>query len=112
MPGGEVCLLKIHELAAVNREIKATGKTMSLRPSAMAMKQLVTSLYGVSDFRGIRKSSGLIGAPSMINVGVGTLRTKALRVLLGPSGIGVIRDLPRTFAELAITGLALQRCHG
>ncbi len=100
----------------------------------MAMKQLVMSIHGLSDFRGIRKSSALIGAPSMINVGEGTLRTKALRLLLGPSGIGVILDLPRTFAELAstpsgvrqiaeagssgdekglaITGLALRRCRG
>jgi PST family polysaccharide transporter len=68
-----------------------------------------------SSFRNILKSSALIGASSVINVGVGALRTKALAVLLGPAGIGLmgafsmILDLARNFAELGITSSGVRQ---
>ena len=66
-------------------------------------------------FRKILKSSALIGASTIINVGVGALRTKALAVLLGPSGIGLmgafgmILDLARSLAELGITSSGVRQ---
>jgi enterobacterial common antigen flippase len=66
-------------------------------------------------FRNILKSSALIGASSVINVGVGALRTKALAVLLGPAGIGLmgafsmILDLARNFAELGLTSSGVRQ---
>lgn len=81
----------------------------------MAMKQPGSSSSGTSDFRSILKSSALIGASSVINVGVGALRTKALAVLLGPTGIGLmgafgmILDLARNFSELGITASGVRQ---
>jgi enterobacterial common antigen flippase len=66
-------------------------------------------------FRGILKSSALIGASSVINVGVGALRTKVLALLLGPAGIGLlgafmmILDLARNFSELGITSSGVRQ---
>lgn len=65
--------------------------------------------------RGILKSSALIGASSVINIGVGALRTKALAVMLGPAGIGLlgafgmILDLARNFAELGMTSSGVRQ---
>ena len=38
----------------------------------------------------ILKSSALIGGASMINIAIGIVRTKAIAMLLGPSGIGLL----------------------
>src|SRR5262245_32167368 len=38
----------------------------------------------------VLKSSVLVGGSSMLNIGLGIIRTKALAVLLGPSGVGVL----------------------
>jgi enterobacterial common antigen flippase len=54
------------------------------------------------------KSSALIGASSVINIGLGIVRTKAMAVLLGPSGIGLlglygsITELTRVVAGMGI----------
>ncbi|MGB7566146.1 MAG: O-antigen translocase, partial [Prochlorococcaceae cyanobacterium] len=59
-------------------------------------------------FRGILKSSALIGGSSLINIGVGAMRTKALALLLGPAGIGLmggftmILELSRNIAQLGL----------
>jgi PST family polysaccharide transporter len=56
----------------------------------------------------ILKSSALIGGSSMINIGFGIIRAKAMALLLGPSGVGLlgnyvaISDLTRTAAGLGI----------
>ena len=68
-----------------------------------------------SSFRGILKSSALIGGSSLINIGLGALRSKALALMLGPSGIGLlgaftmILDLARNFAELGITSSGVRQ---
>lgn len=62
-----------------------------------------------SGFRGILKASALIGASSLINVGLGAIRTKAMAVMLGPAGIGLmgafwmILDLARSVAQLGVS---------
>lgn len=54
------------------------------------------------------KSSALIGGSSVLNVGFRILRTKAIAVLLGPTGVGLlsifdnISELTRTVAGLGI----------
>jgi enterobacterial common antigen flippase len=66
-------------------------------------------------FRGILKSSALIGASSLVNVGLGALRTKALAVMLGPAGIGllgaftIILELARSAAQLGMTGSGVRQ---
>ena len=66
-------------------------------------------------FRGILKSSALIGASSLINVGLGAVRTKAMAVMLGPAGIGLlgafsmILDLARSIAQLGLNGSGVRQ---
>jgi enterobacterial common antigen flippase len=66
-------------------------------------------------FRGILKSSALIGASSLINVGLGALRTKAVAVLLGPAGIGLLGafgmllDFARSVAQLGLNGSGVRQ---
>jgi PST family polysaccharide transporter len=66
-------------------------------------------------FRGILKSSALIGASSVITMVVGALRTKALAVLLGPAGMGLlgaftmILELARNVAELGLTSSGVRQ---
>ncbi len=66
-------------------------------------------------FGTILKSSALIGGASLINVVVGALRNKALAVLLGPAGIGLmgaftmILELSRNIAQLGLTGSGVRQ---
>jgi PST family polysaccharide transporter len=66
-------------------------------------------------FRGILRSSALIGASSLINVGLGALRTKALAVLLGPAGIGLLGafsmllDLARSISQMGLNGSGVRQ---
>jgi enterobacterial common antigen flippase len=66
-------------------------------------------------FRVILKSSALIGASSLINVGLGALRTKAVAVLLGPAGIGLLGafgmllDFARSVAQLGLNGSGVRQ---
>lgn len=68
-----------------------------------------------SGFRGILKASALIGASSLINVGLGAVRTKAMAVMLGPAGIGLlgafsmILDLARSVAQLGLSGSGVRQ---
>lgn len=84
-------------------------------PGADAAAQEPAATGGVASFRGILKASALIGASSLINVGVGALRTKAMAVLLGPAGIGLmgafsmILDLARSLAQMGMTGSGVRQ---
>ena len=42
-----------------------------------------------ASFRRILRSSAIIGSASVVNIGLGMARTKALAVLLGPAGVGL-----------------------
>jgi enterobacterial common antigen flippase len=63
----------------------------------------------------ILRSSALIGAASGVNLAIGILRTKALALLLGPAGIGLIglytslTDLARSVAQLGINGSGVRQ---
>jgi enterobacterial common antigen flippase len=70
---------------------------------------------GAEGFRSILKSSALIGGSSLINVGLGALRTKAIAVMLGPAGIGLlgafgmILDLARNVSQLGMSGSGVRQ---
>jgi len=63
----------------------------------------------------ILKSSALIGGSSVLNIGIGILRTKAMAVLLGPAGFGLlglygsIIDLAVSIAGTSITGSGVRQ---
>lgn len=59
--------------------------TVTDSPSAEKAEQGRASSYG-----SILKSSSIVGGGEVINYGVGLLRTKAVALLLGPSGIGLL----------------------
>lgn len=44
----------------------------------------------INIYRGVLKSTSLIGGSSLINIFTGMVRTKFVAVLLGPSGIGLM----------------------
>jgi PST family polysaccharide transporter len=50
----------------------------------------------------ILKSSALIGGSSMLNIGIGMLRTKAMALLLGPAGFGLM-GLYGSIVDLAVS---------
>lgn len=50
----------------------------------------------------ILKSSALIGGSSVLNIGIGVVRTKAMAVMLGPSGIGLM-GLYGSVIDLAVS---------
>jgi enterobacterial common antigen flippase len=80
---------------------------------ASALESSIASQGG--GFRGILKSSALIGAASLINVGLGAVRTKAMAVLLGPAGFGLmgafgmVVDLARNISQLGLTGSGVRQ---
>ena len=63
----------------------------------------------------ILKSSALIGSSSMLNIGLGIVRTKAMAVLLGPAGVGLlglygsIADLTRSIAGMGINSSGVRQ---
>lgn len=63
----------------------------------------------------ILRSSALVGGSSMVNVGVGIVRTKAMAVLLGPAGVGLIglyssiADLTQSLAGLGINSSGVRQ---
>lgn len=63
----------------------------------------------------IIKSSALIGGSSMANIALGIVRTKAMALLLGPSGIGLlglygsVADLARGIAGMGINGSGVRQ---
>ncbi|MCI0599287.1 MAG: O-antigen translocase [Beijerinckiaceae bacterium] len=50
----------------------------------------------------ILKSSALIGGSSVLNIGIGIVRTKAMAVMLGPAGFGLM-GLYGSIADLAVS---------
>ncbi len=63
----------------------------------------------------ILKSSAIIGGSSVAGIGLGIVRTKAMALILGPAGIGLmglfgaISDLSRTIAEMGINGSGVRQ---
>jgi antigen flippase len=63
----------------------------------------------------ILKSSAIIGGSSVLNIGFGIVRTKAMALFLGPAGVGLlglygsIADLARCLAGLGINGSGVRQ---
>ena len=63
----------------------------------------------------ILKSSALVGGSSVLNIGIGILRTKVLAVLLGPAGFGLLSvygsvvTLTQTFAGMGINSSGVRQ---
>ena len=68
-----------------------------------------------TSYHEIFKSSAIIGGSSIVNMLIGLVRTKAMAVMLGPAGLGLmgaftsITDLARTFAELGINSSGVRQ---
>ena len=63
----------------------------------------------------ILKSSAVIGGSSVVNIGLGIVRTKVMALLLGPAGVGLlgvyssIADLARTVAGMGINSSGVRQ---
>src|ERR1700722_8750335 len=63
----------------------------------------------------ILKSSALVGGSSVLNVGIGIIRTKAMAMLLGPAGFGLfglygsIVDLTQAMAGMGINSSGVRQ---
>ena len=55
-----------------------------------AAKETVTEKPAYESYRGILKSTTLIGGASVLNILIGMVRTKFVAILLGPSGVGLL----------------------
>jgi len=68
-----------------------------------------------SSYGEILKSSTLIGGSTVLNLAVGIVRTKAMAVLLGPAGFGLmgvftsVADLARSAAEMGINSSGVRQ---
>ncbi len=68
-----------------------------------------------SSYRDILKSSAMIGGSSAINVCIGIVRTKAMAVLLGPAGYGImgayvlIVELSRSVAQMGLNASGVRQ---
>lgn len=66
-------------------------------------------------YRQILKSSVLIGGSSVVNIGIGIVRTKVMALLLGPSGVGLmglyssIADLVQNIAGMGINSSGVRQ---
>jgi PST family polysaccharide transporter len=78
-----------------------------LTPSAPARRK--------HSYRDILNSSALIGGSSAINVCIGVVRTKAMALLLGPAGYGVmgaymqIAEVARSIAQMGLNGSGVRQ---
>ena len=88
----------------MKRESSSAG-ALTISPSAAEQE---TSADRANSYKKILHSSALIGGSTMITLAIGLLRTKAMAVILGPSGFGImgmylqIVEIARTVAQLGV----------
>lgn len=81
-------------------------------PGAIAM---LPASRGRGTYGEILRSTILIGGSSILNVAIGIVRTKAMAVLLGPAGFGLmgmyssLADLARSVAEMGINSSGVRQ---
>lgn len=74
-----------------------------------------TGTTGKSSYGQILKSSALIGGSSLLNVAIGVVRTKAMAVLLGPGGVGLLGlygavfDLAQSVAGMGVNSSGVRQ---
>jgi PST family polysaccharide transporter len=70
---------------------------------------------GAGTYRQILRSSAIVGGSSVVSMAIGLVRTKAMALMLGPGGFGLmgalstIADLARTIAELGINSSGVRQ---
>jgi enterobacterial common antigen flippase len=73
------------------------------------------SSHGHSHYRQILKSSALIGSSSLVNAVLGIVRAKAMALLVGPAGVGLmgaltsVFDLTRCVAEMGLNSSGVRQ---
>lgn len=77
--------------------IQASPAVMSASDPARGSAEVTPRKHSYGQ---ILKSSALIGGASVVNIGIGMIRTKAMAVMLGPAGFGLI-GLYNSIADLA-----------
>jgi O-antigen/teichoic acid export membrane protein len=85
-------------------------------PAGLVPPQLPpTGAAGTSTYGQILKSSAMIGGSSVVNIGIGLIRTKALALFLGPAGIGLmglyssILNLAQSIASMGINSSGVRQ---
>jgi len=87
----------------------------SAGPPERAARAVESAVIEKQTYGQILKSSALIGGSSVLNVAIGIIRIKAMAVLLGPAGIGLlgvygsIADLTRSIAEMGINSSGVRQ---
>jgi len=84
--------------------------SLEVAPAEVRAAEEKKSTYGQ-----ILKSSALVGGSSVLNIGVGIVRTKAMAVLLGPSGFGLfglyasLANLTQTLAGMGVNSSGVRQ---
>jgi PST family polysaccharide transporter len=92
----------------LNEQLESTDAEATEKIAADA--PLRKSTYGQ-----ILKSSAIVGGSTMINIGIGILRTKAMALLLGPGGFGLfglygsIQNLTQSVAGMGINSSGVRQ---
>lgn len=92
-----------------------TPSRASIGASSAPAAQEPAAPDGGASFRGILKASALIGASSVINIGLGAVRMKAAALLLGPAGVGLlgafsmVLELARSVAQFGMNGSGVRQ---
>ena len=79
------------------------------------LPQSVTTQRKQQSYGQILKSSALVGGSSVLNVGIGIVRTKAMAMLLGPAGFGLfglygsVVDLTQAVAGMGINSSGVRQ---
>jgi antigen flippase len=86
---------------------------ITLTPPLLEIAEIVPIEKG--SYRQILKSSAVIGGSSILNIGIGIIRSKAMAVLLGPAGFGLfglyglIADLTQSVAGMGINSSGVRQ---
>jgi len=89
--------------------------TISVVPDAVVASPNAAVPERRNTYGQILKSSAVIGGSSVLNIAMGIVRTKAMALLLGPAGVGLmgiynsILDLTRTVAGMGVNGSAVRQ---
>ena len=84
-------------------------------PAPVGPASAAAPAVGKSSYGQILKSSALIGGSSVLNIGIGIVRTKVMAILLGPAGFGLmslygsILDLALSIAAMGINSSGVRQ---
>jgi antigen flippase len=84
-------------------------------PAPVGPASAAAATAGKSSYGQILKSSALIGGSSVLNIGIGIVRTKVMAMLLGPAGFGLmslygsILDLALSIAAMGINSSGVRQ---